>query len=385
MSMINIRRDNPDPFYRYKMPAITSKIEGRGNGIRTAVINASDVARALSRPPSYVIKYFGSELGAQTQFSEDKDRYLVNGQHDSATLQDSLDGFINRFVLCEACKNPETELLISKSGDITRDCKACGKRTPVDIRHKLAAYIVKNPPSQAKGKKGAAGAASNTSAQNPDVDDAEDGEPSDDELTKRINAEASELPDVGYSAHDDDTWAVDTSAEAVAARQREVEAEVAGISIEDDAYTQFGEWCSEGEPSDVDIYKKAIELAIVDDPKTVQVLPQVLFDTDIVNQIEEHKGLLTKIVSSDEHEKALLGGIERLVGLNHPELIPAVPKILFKLYEHDLISEEVALKWGTKVSKRYVPKETSKKVRKAAKPFIDWLEEAEEESDSDDE
>ncbi|KAG5358036.1 putative eukaryotic translation initiation factor 5 [Yarrowia sp. B02] len=385
MSMINIRRDNPDPFYRYKMPAITSKIEGRGNGIKTAVINGSDVARALNRPPSYVIKYFGIELGAQTQISEDKDRYLVNGQHDAASLQDTLDGFINRFVLCEACKNPETELIITKNGDITRDCKACGKRTPVDIRHKLATFIVKNPPSQAKGKKGAAGAASNTSAQAPDVDDNEDGEPSDDELTKRINAEASELPAAAIRA-DDDTWAVDTSAEAVAARQREVEQGVAGIALEEnDAYTQFGEWCSEGEPSDVEMYKKAMELGIADDPKTVQVLPQVIFDKDIVKQIDEHKGLLTKIVASDEHEKALLGGIERHVGLNHPELIPAVPKILFKLYELDLVSEEVAKKWGTKVSKRYVDKETSKKVRKAAKPFIDWLDEAEEESDSDDE
>lgn len=58
-----------------------------------------------------------------------------------------------------------------------------------------------------------------------------------------------------------------------------------------------------------------------------------------------------------------------------------VVKILQLYYHHDLISEEVATKWGSKASKKYVDLPTSKKVRKAAEPFIKWLQEAEEESD----
>lgn len=58
-----------------------------------------------------------------------------------------------------------------------------------------------------------------------------------------------------------------------------------------------------------------------------------------------------------------------------------VVKILQLYYHHDLISEEVATKWGSKASKKYVDLSTSKKVRKAAEPFIKWLQEAEEESD----
>lgn len=63
-----------------------------------------------------------------------------------------------------------------------------------------------------------------------------------------------------------------------------------------------------------------------------------------------------------------------------------VVKILQLYYHHDLISEEVVTKWGSKASKKYVDLATSKKVRKAAEPFLTWLAEAEEEdSDEDDE
>uniref|UniRef100_A0A060TBZ9 ARAD1B18788p n=1 Tax=Blastobotrys adeninivorans TaxID=409370 RepID=A0A060TBZ9_BLAAD len=405
MALLNICRDNKDPFYRYKMPPIVSKIEGRGNGIRTAVVNASEVARALSRPCPYVIKFFGFELGAQTKVDENNDRYIVNGAHDAPKLQDLLDSFINKFVLCASCRNPETDLIISKDGNITRVCKACGQRTKVDPGHKLTSFIVKNPPANSKSKKKAAtasanvggaavdagsGAGSDSGNGNANGADNADGE-EDDELTKRINSEAAGLPDESYGG-DDDSWTVDVSEEAVRARQKELERSLAVLDVNGDddeedetVYSELGEWISSEKPSDVEIYKKASEMGIADKHLTIQVLAQTLFTENIATEIEDHEGLLTKMITSKNHEKALLGGIERLIGLNHPDKIKSIPVILSKLYQNDLVSEDVLLKWGTRVSKKYVDKETSKKVRKAAKPFIDWLQEAESESESDDE
>jgi hypothetical protein len=57
-------------------------------------------------------KYFGCELGAQTYFDFKNDRYIVNGEHDAIKLQELLDGFIKKFVLCPACDNPETILVL---------------------------------------------------------------------------------------------------------------------------------------------------------------------------------------------------------------------------------------------------------------------------------
>jgi translation initiation factor 2 beta subunit (eIF-2beta)/eIF-5 len=56
-------------------------------------------------------KFFGCELGAQTQFDTKNDRYIVNGSHDADKLQSLLDGFIKKFVLCDSCSNPETNLV----------------------------------------------------------------------------------------------------------------------------------------------------------------------------------------------------------------------------------------------------------------------------------
>jgi len=87
--------------------------------------------------------------------------------------------------------------------------------------------------------------------------------------------------------------------------------------------------------------------------------------------------MLKKMITSERHQKALLGGTERFVGKESPKLIPQVPSILMAYYQEDLVSEEVLKNWGTKASKKYVDLATSKKVRKAAEKFLEWLDTAE--------
>lgn len=428
MATLNIRRDISDPFYRYKMERLQSKIEGKGNGIKTVVANLSSVAQSLARPPAYVIKYFGFELGAQTNTNPSDDRWIINGAHEASKLQDYLDGFITKFVLCKNCKNPETDVNI-KDGRILLDCKACGQRSDVDLRQKLSGFILKNQPKKGKkdktkkvtrrdkvkenGRIDENGSANGGSPGDSHSDNA-DGENgdyevdagSDDELTRRIHAEAKEL-DGAKTEIKDDEWALDVSAEAVAARAKELPTDLKrSLAFEDgdedgdgenghNAYDQLGSWIDDeakttkggvGALSDVDIYVKAKELGIETKHKTLTVLAQTIFDENIVKQIPARAPMLKKMITSERHQKAFLGGTERFVGKDHPDtLIPQVPAILMGFYQADLVTEEVVKAWGSKASKKYVDLTTSKKVRKAAEKFIEWLENAESDEESDEE
>jgi len=360
--IVNIRRDVDDKF---------TKIEGKGNGIKTVLPNVSDVARSLSRPPSYPTKYFGGELGAQSTIDEKNDRYIVNGAHDANRLRELLDGFIDKFVLCGECKNPETDLFLTKNEDIFRDCKACGARTQIDSRQKLCTFIIRNPPKKekAKSKKKAEGEGGENGEDGEEH--GEDGEGSDDELTKRIKAEAAELP---------------TAEQAAATR-------MAGLSMDDDGsdegdspISQLSLWIEECKGDEnkhlnaESIATKLHELGLESKHKACQTLAEFLFTEKILTELPVYMPVFQKSVSSEKHQKSLLGGLERLIGLHYPPLITSVPKILMAFYQADVLEEEVITQWGTHVSRKYVDKDISKKVRKAAEPMLKWLEEAEDDS-----
>lgn len=300
------------------MPLLTTKIEGKGNGIKTVIPNMADVARALSRPAPYPTKFFGCELGAQTTFDEKNERFIVNGAHDANRLRELLDVFIDKFVLCRSCKNPETELIIIKQGrneDIIRDCKACGERTGVDMRHKLIPFIIKNPPVKMKKgkKKDVSGAADGVggAAATEDATEEKDGNESDDYLTKKIKAEAAELTDKPTLADED--WSADTSPEAVKARIKALEGAMANTALgggDDDGsdedgdspYAVLGKWIVD-EKEDVEdpkafsiaIFKKSEELGISKKHKTITVIAQALFSDAMPTEIPKYGALLQKV------------------------------------------------------------------------------------------
>ncbi|KAJ6396420.1 hypothetical protein OIU77_021454 [Salix suchowensis] len=154
MALQNIGASNSDDaFYRYKMPKMVTKVEGRGNGIKTNIVNMVEIAKALARPASYTTKYFGCELGAQSKFDEKNGTSLVNGSHETVKLAGLLENFIKKYVQCYGCGNPETEIIITKSQMLQLKCAACGFVSDVDMRDKLTTFILKNPPESKKGSK----------------------------------------------------------------------------------------------------------------------------------------------------------------------------------------------------------------------------------------
>jgi hypothetical protein len=98
-----------------------------------------------------ILKFYGCELGAQTNFDKNTGTSIVNGAHDQKKLSELLEAFIKKYVQCYSCGNPETMMKIKKEF-IYLKCKACGYVSDVDMRHKVNTFILKNPPENKLSK-----------------------------------------------------------------------------------------------------------------------------------------------------------------------------------------------------------------------------------------
>lgn len=152
MKTINIDRKSQDGFYRYKMEEVETKIEGRGNGIKTVLVNIEEIARSLDRDPRHLTKYLSYELGTLSSVDEINSKYIINGAHDKEKVQGQIFRFIEEFVLCRSCeRNPETTLFTDANRKhIQQICKACGKINNVKTQNKLSKILLKELPNKAE-------------------------------------------------------------------------------------------------------------------------------------------------------------------------------------------------------------------------------------------
>jgi translation initiation factor 5 len=396
--MINIRRDVKDLYYRYKMPRLVSKIEGKGNGIKTVVSNMVDIAKALNRPPVYVTKFFGSEVGSLTVCDEKAARYIVNGAHEAEKLQNVLDGFISKFVLCPSCENPETDLSVSKDGTIWRNCKACGHRATVDMAHKLCTYIQKNPPPKPKkignANKGATSSGdAGVTLDDKSGDSASASAGADGEVEEGMTA--PEGIDSGFIrtsngfAADDDDWTqttdLDKSKEIASLSERVRKS----LNLElADPLDEFGTFLDANlSISNADLLKEIEDREIRADRALAAVIQILVRPEALMASFTQRLLVIQTLVGMSEPRargvKALFGSIERLLAHLHPKLITACPALLQLAYQNDLFDDDEIIAWNGHISKRYVSKDEAEKIRKAAEPFVNWVQNAE--SDDDDE
>lgn len=423
MASLNIGRDNADASFRYKMPRMQSKIEGRGNGIKTVILNMPEVAKALNIDPDYPTKFFGTELGSISKFDKKLSRAIVNGAHDGGKLSELLNKFIDIFILCPKCRLPEIIWQVDeKKGDIRVDCAACGNNSLLNHTHKLVSYILKNPPAKQKklsGKKPKKG------------DDEEDGsgdeqEQEDDEVGQGHHAHIASralnqtealksLSKKGSSNEDDIEWSEDSSKEAQRLR-RQAELKAMGVdtelsaraqsalSLKDKDLTPAGvlrQFIQQGDKTAQQIAAELRRIALargLEDPAKYLLLLEAILDVTqpktFTQQIKEQAPLIKKLAADKVQRAILFGAFEQLIGQVSPStLMPRVPLILQALYETDLYDEDFIVCWfdSPPESSLTIKRDAAIEMRKLSEKFVDWLkqpdsddEEDSEEEDSDD-
>ncbi|XP_057490587.1 probable eukaryotic translation initiation factor 5-1 [Actinidia eriantha] len=455
MALQNIGAGNKDDaFYRYKMPKMITKIEGRGNGIKTNVVNMIDIAKALARPASYTTKYFGCELGAQSKFDEKTGTSHVNGAHDTAKLAGLLENFIKKYVQCYGCGNPETEIVITKTQMIILKCAACGFLSDVDMRDKLTTFIIKNPPEQKKGSK------DKKAMRRAEKERLKEGEMADEEQTKlkkeatkkeatkkkgssagskdavskastknKHNASDGDHSPAGSQTDDNEVaatvdtdedddiqWQTDTSAEA--ARQRiqeqlssvtagmvmlstneekpksvknssvnEVKSKVNGhangvisrVNSHEKLVGEIKEFLKKG--SSVTQLNSSLGSLTSTPQETMDALFEALFDgagKGFSKEVTKKKNYIAAATQEEGSQPVLLHAIEAFCGKASPEAMKEVALVLKVLYDSDVLEEESIVEWYGKGS---TGSNKGLQMWKNVKPFVEWLQSAESESE----
>lgn len=136
-----------DEFFRYTMPSIDVKHEGKGKMKKSVLVNIKDVAEKVGRPAEYLITYLGQRLNATAKVEKDVSLSYVTGHHAMNCVQEQVMNFIKDAVMCRKCKNPETSCHIEgskKNKEFFLHCKACSKRSDLDPTDRFVKYMIQH-------------------------------------------------------------------------------------------------------------------------------------------------------------------------------------------------------------------------------------------------
>ncbi|TKC42774.1 hypothetical protein EI555_003843, partial [Monodon monoceros] len=325
-----------------KMPRLIAKVEGKGNGIKTVIVNMVDIAKALNQRPTYPTKHLGCELRAQTQFDVKNDRYIASGSHEANKLQGTLDGFIKKFVLCPECENPEMDVHVNpKKQTIGNSCKAWGYQGMLDTHHKLCMFILKMPPENSDNGSGKKEKEKKTRKGK----DKENGSVSSSETPPPPPPNEICPPPHAVEEEEDDDWGEDTTEEAQRGRMDEISDHAKVLTLSDDLERTVEERVN----ILFDFVKKKKE--------------DVLFNKKIREQIKKYRHHFLRFCHNNKKaQRYLLHCLECVVAMHQAQLISKIPHILKEMYYVDLLEEKVIISWSEKASKKYVSKELAKEI-----------------------
>lgn len=403
---INIAGLTPvdDPSYRYKMPRVMGKVEGRGNGIKTVLINVIDLGLALNREAPEITKFFGCELGSQTSYSADTERAIVNGAHIDNDLQKHLSKYIENFVLCKNCRLPETHYKI-KDGLISQKCLACGSKDTVDMTHRLTAFILAQHKRAKQEKRDAEKIAEKADkkvkkSKDKDKDDSNHGdEETERKKEKKDKKEKREKKD----KKDKDTPSKESKEGGTvfgfdgATEEHEEEEEESDSKAAEEAMERYKLWIELNQTSSTqDIVN---ELRVIQTTSSLRPADRIIiflgavFTEEFVTagEIKKQRTILAALATSAIQHRHMIAAMEWLCGSKYPSLIKFFPVVLKQLLDEELVEEEAFFQWHGDLCRNEFSAEQSmmcmdtlEHLKESAAPFIKWLEEAEEEGESDD-
>lgn len=118
---MNIPKNIPDPFYRYKR----EKVKLNEDKLGTKITNLNNIAKSINLKSKTVITYIQKKLGCNS-----KNDILYKKILDVNKIDNIIEELILN-IICKKCKNPEIDFIKNKK-IINKKCKACGYEIEVD-------------------------------------------------------------------------------------------------------------------------------------------------------------------------------------------------------------------------------------------------------------
>jgi len=139
---VGLKSVQGDVHYRWKMEPLDTKIEGKGIGRKTVLLNITEVAAQCFTRPQYMTKFFGYEIGAQSKWDDHRKVGFVNGVHDTNELQELVFKYIELLIVCpsESCQRPEIKYE-KKKKQIRMACASCGLNLHFELDHQITKFI----------------------------------------------------------------------------------------------------------------------------------------------------------------------------------------------------------------------------------------------------
>lgn len=137
--MINIDKNTNDQFYRYKMQSVIVVEESN----KTLIKNLNSIGKDLKRHPIHILKFLACSFGCSVKIIDSENsKYYLTGSFNSDKIQNGIFNFINLFVLCLNCSNPETKFILDNNV-LKRKCNSCGSIFEQEP-HKIVPIFIKD-------------------------------------------------------------------------------------------------------------------------------------------------------------------------------------------------------------------------------------------------
>lgn len=112
---------------RFEVPKVKGHIEGN----KTVISNFKQMADALGRSAEHLLKYVLKELATPGELR--KDAAIMGTKISASRVNEKIEQYVKDFVLCPACKKPDTKL-VKEAKIMFIKCSACGAKQSVELK-----------------------------------------------------------------------------------------------------------------------------------------------------------------------------------------------------------------------------------------------------------